>query len=49
MRWKYAGGPLPAHRARRRARAAAWGCAARFVAGLVFCACVILLVRWLLL
>jgi hypothetical protein len=48
MQWKYAGGPLPAHRRRRRERAIFWGCVVRFAIGLLFCACVILLVRWLL-
>lgn len=49
MQWKYAGGPLPAHRRRKVARAAGWGCAVRFAVGLLFCLAVILMVRWLLL
>ncbi len=48
MQWKYANGPLPAHRRRRVARQAAWGCLMRFAVGLAFCACVILLIKWLL-
>lgn len=48
LQWKYANGPLPTHRRRKRQQAAAWGCAVRFAIGLAFCLCVILLVRWLL-
>jgi hypothetical protein len=48
MQWRYAGGPLPTHRRRRQERAIFRGCVVRFTIGLLFCACVILLVRWLL-
>lgn len=48
MQWKYAGGPLPAHRRRKAAKTAAAGCAVRFAVGIAFCLVVILLAKWLL-
>jgi hypothetical protein len=48
MRWKYAGGPLPTHRRRKRQRSAALGCTWRLLVAFAFCVAVLVAAKVIL-
>lgn len=48
MQWKYANGPLPAHRRRKKERESFRGCVVITLWMLGFCVVVLLLAKWIL-